>query len=385
MPGWGAGRRRLVHPLALAWFLFLALVLGGAAALFFLAKPPIEPVRFEMALAPAPPAVAAPIQPPKPAAAAPTQAPTQGSPLAQGSATNQPPTAGNPAQPTVPPPPAQAAVKIVRPQFAGHALVADPALIENTDDGPLPRIAADGRKPMQAYAPPVSAADLAGKKKIAIIIGGLGVSDRATQAAIVGLPADVTLAFTPYDDAQRWVNEARRRGHEVLLEVPMEPDDFPDSDPGPHTLRPSLSTDENLARLKWALTRFTGYTGVTNLLGSHFLASGEATEPVMRFLAASGLMFYDTGVGARSAAAAAAAATKTPYIDGSLQLDAIQSGAEIDRKLNELKELARKQGYAVGTGSVYPVTIARVTAWARTLRKEGFVLVPASSIVRAAP
>ncbi len=32
--------------------------------------------------------------------------------------------------------------------YAGRALMADPALIENTSLGPLPRIADDGRKPM---------------------------------------------------------------------------------------------------------------------------------------------------------------------------------------------------------------------------------------------
>jgi polysaccharide deacetylase 2 family uncharacterized protein YibQ len=133
---------------------------------------------------------------------------------------------------------------VTRPVYAGRALVADPALIERTEEGPLPRIADDGRMPMQAYAPPASAA--MGKKKIAIVITGLGISARATAAALKILPPGVTLAFAPYaGDVQRWVSEARKRGHEVLLEVPMEPYDFPDSDPGPHTLRPMLSEAGN--------------------------------------------------------------------------------------------------------------------------------------------
>ena len=32
------------------------------------------------------------------------------------------------------------------------------------------------------------------------------------------------------------VARAREAGHEVLLEVPMEPFDYPDNDPGPQTL-----------------------------------------------------------------------------------------------------------------------------------------------------
>ena len=162
---------------------------------------------------------------------------------------------------------------IVQPIYAGTALVADPALIETTDNGPLPRIGADGRTPLQAYAAPVSDAT---KPRIAIVISGLGISAKATAAALAKLPPQVTLAFAPYAaDVQTWVTQARRQGHEVLLEVPMEPFDFPDSDPGPHTLRSGVAEDANTERLVWALTRFTGYTGVTNLLGGRLLSDSE--------------------------------------------------------------------------------------------------------------
>lgn len=124
------------------------------------------------------------------------------------------------------------AIKAV--QRAGRALIADPALIENTPLGPLPRIADDGRKPMQAYAAPAAN----GKFRIAIVVMGLGLSAKATQAAISSLPPAVTVGLLPYaSDAPRWLSAARAAGHEVVLQVPMEPFDFPDSDPGPHTLR----------------------------------------------------------------------------------------------------------------------------------------------------
>ena len=117
--------------------------------------------------------------------------------------------------------------------MAGHALVADPALTENTQIGPLPRIADDGRRPMTAYAAPATS----GKMHIAIVVSGL--------------PAAVTLGFAPYaGDVQHWVTQARGAGHEVLLEVPMEPFDFPDSDPGPHTLRAGSDEGANAKRLK---------------------------------------------------------------------------------------------------------------------------------------
>ena len=163
-----------------------------------------------------------------------------------------------------------------KPVLAGRNLVADPALIEQTAQGPLPKIGADGRTPMTAYAPPV--APFKGPR-IAIVVNGLGLSARTTSAAIQTLPAAVTLSFAPYEsDVQRWVGEARRAGHEVLLEIPMESYDFPDSDPGPHTLRAAAGEESNTERLVWSMTRFTGYAGITNLQGGRFLADADRSS-----------------------------------------------------------------------------------------------------------
>ncbi|MBU6445480.1 MAG: divergent polysaccharide deacetylase family protein, partial [Alphaproteobacteria bacterium] len=255
----GAVTRRGPHPLALAWFLLFALLTAAVVyvAVFGKAKDG-EPVA-RLDLKP----LAAPARPgPKPPAKPVQQAEVQPQPGPAQPATTQPGTA----QPAIAAPPAKAPEpaeppqlvppKIVSPVYAGKALVADPALIEPTREGPLPRIADNGRTPMAAYAPPVATPK--GKPQIALVISGLGVSAKATEAALKTLPPGVTLAFAPYaGDAQRWVSEARRLGHEVLLEVPMEPYDFPDSDPGPHTLRPTLDENGNLDRLRWALTRFT--------------------------------------------------------------------------------------------------------------------------------
>ena len=238
---------------------------------------------------------------------------------------------------------------------------------------------------MMAYAPKVPPAALEGKRKIAIVITGLGISARATEIALKELPPAVTLAFAPYaGDVQRWVSEARKLGHEVLLEVPMEPYDFPDSDPGPHTLRPMLSEAGNRDRLKWALTRFTGYVGITNLLGGRFLANANAAAPVMTYLARRGLLFYDSGTTSRSAAEGIARQINAPYVQSTITIDSIQSGMEIDQRLSELEVRARVTGAAAGTGFLYPVTIGRIAAWAKELKGRGFVLVPASAIVAKA-
>jgi polysaccharide deacetylase 2 family uncharacterized protein YibQ len=262
--------------------------------------------------------------------------------------------------------------------YAGRALIADPALIENTPLGPLPRIADDGRKPMTAYAAPAAP----GKLRIAIVMTGLGLSARQTQAALEGLPAAVTVGLLPYaSDAPHWLSAARAAGHEVVLQVPMEPFDFPDSDPGPHTLRSASAASSNTDRLNWALSRFTGYAGVANLLGDRLLSDSDALAPILTTLSRRGLYFYDTGTASQSVAPQVAGSLAAPFAQGQANIDTIQTALEIDRRLSDLEAIAREHGSAVGTAFLYPVSVDRIAQWAKGLQARGFVLVPVSAIV----
>lgn len=344
--------------LAFAWLgLFVALVLG-VVAVTLLGDPKAGQSAVTMDLAPPRPRAVRAAPPPAPPAPAEAAAPAQ-------------------AEPSMPP--ATVPQKVTQQIFVGKALIADPSLVENTPDGPLPRIADDGTTPMRAYAP---AAISDGHPRIAIVVGGLGISAKATDAAIKGLPAGVTLAFAPYAaDVQRWAGEARRLGHEVLLEVPMEPYDFPDSDPGPHTLRSGVGEDANTERLVWALTRFSGYAGITNLLGGRFLSDAGSLEPMMTYLARRGLLFYDNGQATHSAAPDVASHVGLAFAQADSIIDKIQTSMEIDRRLSSLESVARTRGSASGSGFLYPVTLERVRNWAQGLSGRGFVLVPASAIV----
>jgi len=363
MTGEPENARSGFRALAYAWLGLFAGLLLLAVAVFLFGKP-VEPVTVLTLPAPNARATVAAL---RGHAATPAVPPV--SPLAPPAAPNAIPA----------PPPTAVPTNITQPVYAGRALVADPALIENTAQGPLPKIGADGTPPLRAYAAP--ALDN-GHPRIAIVVSGLGISAKATAEALATLPPQVTLAFAPYaSDVQRWVAEARREGHEVLLEVPMEPFDFPDSDPGPHTLRSGVAEDANTERLVWSLTRFTGYTGVTNLLGGRLMSDSDSLEPVMTYLARRGLLFYDNGNATHSAAPDVAARAGVPFAQASSTIDSIQTAMEIDRQLSDLETRARAGGTASGAGFLYPVTVQRVANWAQGLPSRGFVLVPASAIV----
>lgn len=238
--------------------------------------------------------------------------------------------------------------------------------------GPLPVIAADGRTPAQAYARPFAPN---GKPRVAIVIGGLGLDPVVTREAIEQLPPEVTLSFALAETAglQSWIDQARAYGHEVMLEVPMEPRAFPQDDPGPGALMANLPPDETLRRLDAFLSKATGYFGVMNYMGSKFLNSAGGSEALATGLRRRGLAFIDDGTGAQRVAGVPRA-TADKVIDDQVGIDIINA------RLAEVEQAARNRGQALGSGFAYRVTVAQVAAWARTLDQKGLQLAPASAV-----
>lgn len=257
----------------------------------------------------------------------------------------------------------------------------DPKLLEKSRYGMIP-VAAEGLKPFNVYAADTDRAKAAKMPVVAIVIGGLGVGAAKTTDAIMKLPPAVTLAFTPYgSDPGKLAERARAQRHEIFLQIPMEPYDFPDNDPGPQTLLTSLSTDQNMDRLYWHLSRMQGYAGITNFMGARFIATDAAMQPIIREAAKRGLGFFDDGSSPRSIAPQAAASQAMPFGKGDIAIDVVPTPAEIDRALNKLESAARERGAAVGTASALPVSIERIGAWIRTLSDRGILLVPLTTVM----
>ena len=258
----------------------------------------------------------------------------------------------------------------------------DPALVEETTDGPLPKIARDGRKPWQTYARPVPP-EARIDKRIALVVSGMGISESATAHAIDVLPPEVTLSFAPYGSGlQGWIAKAREAGHEVLLELPMEPFGYPQNDPGPHTLLTGGNADENISRLEWLMSRFTGYAGVMNYQGARFTTSASALTPVMSALGARGLLYVDNGASARSLAPEIARKAGMPAVQATRIVDPVQNPEVIATSLDTLEKVAREKGSAVGVASGFPVTVDALVQWAASLKEEGYVLVPVTALAK---
>jgi uncharacterized protein len=215
----------------------------------------------------------------------------------------------------------------------------DPKLVEATRHGAIPKIGPDGTRPSSRYAQP---RQLPPNKKdsplIAVVVGGLGISASGTADALAKLPASVTFALAPYGaDLEKLAERARSEQHELLLQVPMEPFDYPDNDPGPQTLLTSLTSEQNLDRLHWLMSRFQGYVGLISYMGARFTASGQGLTPVLRDAAQRGLVYVDDGSSPRSTAGQLAGSHNLPFVKTDIVLDTVPLRLKSTEHLRVLK------------------------------------------------
>lgn len=255
----------------------------------------------------------------------------------------------------------------------------DPDLAKRSPLGILPILGRDGRASWQAYAHPfkVQPPLPASAPKVSVIVGGLGMNPDATDTAIRKLPPEVTLAFSPYSPRlDEFVKKARANGHEVMLEVPLEPENFPSQDPGPLGLLTILPQIDNLTRLETILGKTTGYVGLLGRMGGKFGASPVHMRPVLEALTKYGVMYVHTaspkGLGDMRGIA-------VPVVQNIVMVDDRPFRDAFDARLSYLVTVAKQRGTAVGVTNPSPMAYDRLLAWMATLQAQGVVFAPVSA------
>lgn len=260
----------------------------------------------------------------------------------------------------------------------------DEGLSEDGPYGPLPIISEDGRKPWQVYAQPFN--DDTGNPRIAIVISDFGMDAQTSRQLAERLPGTVTFAISPYAPApQDSLNLARERGHEVVLQIPLEPLDYPNSDPGPHTLLVEAAQHENADHLAWILSRVQGYVGVLTDRGSKFSAREIPTTNLLEALHRRGLMVVDDRASRNSLFSGKARDMNMPRATVSRELDQSLAPATIEKRLLQLEKIAQTYGAALGLARAYPLSMEQIEKWAATLPGKGIDLVPITAVANRQP
>lgn len=253
-------------------------------------------------------------------------------------------------------------------------------LLQDTSFGKIPKIGAGGRSAANAYSKKWEGDHK--RPTAAIIVGGLGLDPRVTARAIDQLPPEITLSFAPYaKDLEHWTAEARARGHEIMIELPMEGYGGSVKSLGPAGLLTSRTPAQNLQRLDWLLSRFGAYFGATNYFGGKFSADRASIAPVIERLKSLGLAYVDDTGAAASAFPEDGAATS---VDRMIAPEGpSQTAEDVTRDLKALEAAAQKDGDALGKTFAYDASIDAIAAWAEGLDEDGIALAPASAVLKA--
>jgi len=240
---------------------------------------------------------------------------------------------------------------------------------------PAPQTSAD----IPAWRRYAANAPAGGPVEIAIVIDDLGMN-RANDPRAVALSGPVTVALLPYGHRLNALSrQARARGNEVLLHVPMEPESRT-ANPGPQALLVGLSPAELSRRLAWNLARVSGYVGISNHMGSLFTSREQDMALVLHEVARRGLLYLDSRTTRRTLGARLARRYGVPNAERNVFIDNIRSAPEIRRQLARLERRARKIGFAVGIGHPHTVTLAVLEDWLAGARARGITPVPISRI-----
>jgi uncharacterized protein len=255
----------------------------------------------------------------------------------------------------------------------------DPALIQTTPAGRLPKVADDGRTARQVYARPFDRRDE--RARVVVIVAGIGLDRAGSEAAIKQLPPEVVMAIDAYAaDPGTWVAAARAAGHEVLATVPLQDAGVPYVDAGPRALRADAAQAETVRLADAALVRLSGYVGVLLTGGSAFGGDYGRLRQVVEAFNGRGLLLVDGLSGGAEQLFLLAGSLGVPRVRIDVTSGDTADEQTVDRQLRSAMTLAQEQHFVVVAISATPTTLRRVQAWLSTLDTRRFVLAPVSAV-----
>lgn len=216
--------------------------------------------------------------------------------------------------------------------------------------------------------------------KVAIIIDDLGY-DKNIADKFFSLDATLTFSVLPNIPYQKKIaNAAVKNGFEVMLHLPMEPDEFPKVNPGPGALLVSMSPDELIHQLNKNLDTIPFLKGVNNHMGSKMTKNSNQLYQIFSVLKKRNLFFIDSVTTADSLCKPSARLFRVPFAQRDIFLDHIQEPEFIHQQFDRLLQFAESHGEAIGIAHPYHVTFEVLNELLPELKKKA-VLVPASEVV----
>ncbi len=251
--------------------------------------------------------------------------------------------------------------------------------------------APEGAKLLLSYLPPgeqkidveaIPTVQYTGAPRVAIIIDDIGYRE-AIDKLFFKLPAKVTFSVLPYSPTGReFANTAHEAGYEILLHLPMEPEQYPTHDPGRGKLLLAMSDEDIRKQTELNLDQVPHIVGVNNHMGSAFTENAGKMRVVLESIKSRNLFFVDSMTIPRSVAFGVARAEGLRTAARNLFLDYSPDYKQICQQIDLMGRVARAQGSAIAIAHPFENTYRALAERLPALIKAGIRVVPASNLVR---
>ena len=235
---------------------------------------------------------------------------------------------------------------------------------------PAPAAAAVAAPPSQA------------KGNLVLIVDDMGQNMKHLDW-FAGLDANLTFSILPHlPYSVRTAEEASKRGHEIMLHLPMQPQDYPKVSPGEGALLLADSPETWTQVLEAALQQVPQAKGINNHMGSAFIQQEAGMNLVMQTLAQRDLFFLDSKTAPGEIARRAALKMSVPYLSRDVFLDDDPAPEKVKAQLQKAGQLALHRGVAIAICHPREATLLALQEELPRLRQQGVYLIRISSLVQ---
>ncbi|MDJ0836941.1 MAG: divergent polysaccharide deacetylase family protein [Acidobacteriota bacterium] len=240
------------------------------------------------------------------------------------------------------------------------------------------------KKPIDVPIPaPPSAPEERAAPRISIILDDIGHYPVNHLDLVLELKFPITFAVLPYlAHTKTNAISLHQSRYEVILHMPMEPGNFPKTNPGKGAILSHMTEKEIRTAVRNALNSVPFVVGVNNHMGSKITANRTLMAPILDEVKSRDLYFIDSRTSPRTVAYGMAGERDMRTAKRNVFIDAEATYEFAVKQLRETREVARREGSAIAIGHPYPGTLQALAEEMPKMDREGFRFVFASQLVR---
>ncbi|KFN01118.1 divergent polysaccharide deacetylase family protein [Bacillus clarus] len=190
--------------------------------------------------------------------------------------------------------------------------------------------------------------------KVAIVIDDFGNNMKGTEK-MLSLPIPLTVAVMPFlPSTKQDAVAAHKKGHEVIIHMPMEPIKGKKEWLGPKAITTDLSDTEIKNRVEQAIEEVPHAIGMNNHMGSKVTADERIMRIILSVCKKHGLFYLDSKTNPNSVVSKIGKELGVSIIENQLFFDDVYTAEHISKQAQLLIKKIQEKPVMVAIGHVGP-------------------------------